>query len=98
MASRSPNIGVILIILFSMACFLALPVWGWGNVGGFIDHPARVGTCLVVTLASLAVLFTGANWAAAGVRTGERPYPGARNRFQPADCLAARLRRPPRDL
>jgi protein-S-isoprenylcysteine O-methyltransferase Ste14 len=61
MTIRSPGAAVVSIVLLSTTGFLALPVWGWGNFGGFVDHPARVGACLVVALASIAMLFSGAN-------------------------------------
>jgi protein-S-isoprenylcysteine O-methyltransferase Ste14 len=61
MALRLQNAGVVLIVLVSTGLFLGVPVWGWGSLGGFVDHPARVGACLVVVLASLAVLFSRAN-------------------------------------
>jgi protein-S-isoprenylcysteine O-methyltransferase Ste14 len=61
MAVRLQNAAVVLIVLVSTGLFLGLPVWGWGSLGGFVDHPARVGACLAVVLASLAVIFTSAN-------------------------------------
>jgi len=61
MGARSPNDWKIPIVLVSMVFFLALPVWAWGSLTSFIDHPARVGACIVVILASLAALFSGAN-------------------------------------
>jgi protein-S-isoprenylcysteine O-methyltransferase Ste14 len=61
MAVRSPEAGLALVLLVFTILFLGLPVWGWGSFGGFVDHPARVGACLVVFLATLAMLFSGAN-------------------------------------
>ena len=54
MASRSPSLGLILMIELSTVFFLALPVWGWGDLCDFVDHPARIGALLVVVLASTA--------------------------------------------
>lgn len=50
-----------LLVLVSAGIFLGLPVWGWGSFGGFVDHPARVGACLVIVLATLVVPFSNAN-------------------------------------
>jgi protein-S-isoprenylcysteine O-methyltransferase Ste14 len=61
MAVRLPDVRVALIVLVSMGIFLSLPVAGWWSVGGFVDHPARVGACLVVVLASITFLFSGAS-------------------------------------
>jgi hypothetical protein len=46
--------------------FLGPPVWGWGSFGGFVDHPARVGARLVAFLATIALLFSGANMGGSG--------------------------------
>jgi len=54
-----------IIVVVSIAVFLILPIWGWGSVAGFLDSPARAGACLVVVLACLASLFSGANFAGA---------------------------------
>jgi protein-S-isoprenylcysteine O-methyltransferase Ste14 len=70
MAFRAPTIGLVLMVAVSVGIFLALPVWGWGNLGGFVDHPARVGACLTVILASIAFLFSGADMGGAA-RAGQ---------------------------
>jgi hypothetical protein len=44
LACRMP---LLLIVLLSATIFLGLRVWGWGSFGGFVDHPARVGACVV---------------------------------------------------
>ena len=62
MAFRSPDRGMVLLVFVSLAGFAIVPVWGWGSLGGFLDHPARVGAAIVVLLACLAVLFTGAKF------------------------------------
>jgi protein-S-isoprenylcysteine O-methyltransferase Ste14 len=59
MAVRYPDPPLVLMVLMSAGLFPGLPVWGWGSFGGFVDHPARVGACLVVVLASIPVLFSG---------------------------------------
>jgi protein-S-isoprenylcysteine O-methyltransferase Ste14 len=45
----------------SAALFLGLAAWGWGGWGNLFDHPARAGACLVLVLATVAVLFTEIN-------------------------------------
>jgi protein-S-isoprenylcysteine O-methyltransferase Ste14 len=57
---RSPDIGMALVILSSFILFLALPVWGWGDLGGYFAHPARVGASVVMVLTTLAVGLSGA--------------------------------------
>ena len=61
MALRPPSLGIVLVLVFSTAVILVLPVWSWGDLRGFFNHPARVGTYIVVLLSCLAVLFSGAN-------------------------------------
>jgi protein-S-isoprenylcysteine O-methyltransferase Ste14 len=61
MAFRPPSISLVVLVVVSIGLFLVLPVWGWGSLGDFVDHPARVGACLTIILASIAFLFSGAS-------------------------------------
>jgi protein-S-isoprenylcysteine O-methyltransferase Ste14 len=61
MAFRPPSLGTILVVVLSTGLLFALPVWAWGNLNGFFNHPARAGTYLVTLLACLALLVSGAN-------------------------------------
>ena len=63
MANRLPSPGLLLITGVSLLFFFALPVLGWGSVGGLLSDPSRVGAFVVVGLAALASLFTGINLA-----------------------------------
>jgi protein-S-isoprenylcysteine O-methyltransferase Ste14 len=73
MAMRSPDAALLVIVLISTGVFLGLPVWGWGSLGGYVDHPARVGACLVVVLATITVLFASTNLSSIMRADGRTP-------------------------
>jgi protein-S-isoprenylcysteine O-methyltransferase Ste14 len=74
MAVRYPDAPLLLIVIASAAIFMGLPAWGWGSFSGFVDHPARVGACLVIVLASLAVLFSGTSLGRGLVADARTPW------------------------
>src|ERR1700733_8289512 len=61
MEIRLPDARAALIMLVTPVLMIGLSVWGWGSWSEFIEHPARLGACVVVALSSLAALFSGAN-------------------------------------
>ena len=61
MPVRQSKIGLIFLLLSSLTMFLILPILGWGSLSSFFNHPARAGACIVSLVATIAVLFSGAN-------------------------------------
>ncbi|MFI5455143.1 MAG: methyltransferase family protein [Isosphaerales bacterium] len=61
MALRLPDPRAALVIVGGTAIFLAIPAWAWGSWSEFVDHPARLGACLLAVMAGVAALFSGAN-------------------------------------
>jgi protein-S-isoprenylcysteine O-methyltransferase Ste14 len=61
MKIQLPDARVALVMLVTPALMVVLSVWAWGSGSDFIAHPARLGACVVVAIASLAAMFSGAN-------------------------------------
>jgi protein-S-isoprenylcysteine O-methyltransferase Ste14 len=61
MRSSRPNLGILLLVVFSTLLFLGLPALGWRGWEALIANPVRACACAVVVLASFAVAFSSAN-------------------------------------
>jgi protein-S-isoprenylcysteine O-methyltransferase Ste14 len=60
-ADRLPSFGLLLVTGLSLLLFFLLPVLGWGSVRGLLEHPARLGTFVVIGVAASVSLFSGIN-------------------------------------
>jgi protein-S-isoprenylcysteine O-methyltransferase Ste14 len=58
---RLPSPGLLIVTGGSLVCFFAVPVLGWGSLGGLLSNQARVGAFLIVGVAAVASLFSGIN-------------------------------------
>ena len=67
-------LGLVLVVVLSIVVFLSLPVWAWGDVRAFLEHPAQLGTCLIVIIATASVLFTRANLGVGTFATVPKPW------------------------
>ena len=59
--------------------FLALTLWGWGDVATFFSHPARVGIILLALTGAIAFGFSGSS----SLGVGRREDPSSRWIFIP---------------
>ncbi|WP_354686739.1 isoprenylcysteine carboxylmethyltransferase family protein [Cupriavidus necator] len=62
-----PTFGLAIATLAGTLAYLAIAVAGWGGIGPFFAHPARVALTLVLLALSVTALFSGGN-ISSGVR------------------------------
>jgi protein-S-isoprenylcysteine O-methyltransferase Ste14 len=58
-SNRRPGLGLILLMIVSVAVFLGMAALGWGGWSALVAHPARAGACVVVVVVSVVGLFSG---------------------------------------
>jgi protein-S-isoprenylcysteine O-methyltransferase Ste14 len=81
------NPGLLVAGLVSVAAYVALAIWAWGDWRGFFDHPARVGLVIVFAIATIAAAFTGSS----GISSGKREVKSNRWIFIPFTIIAIAL-------
>src|SRR6266853_319269 len=64
--------------------FLALVIWGWGNLTTFFAHPAHVGLIILTLTGAIAFGFFGSS----SVGIGQREDPSSRWIFIPLIIIA----------
>ncbi len=65
--------------------FIALTIWGWGDLATFFSHPARTGIILLALAGAIAYAFTGSS----SYGIGRREDPSSRWLFIPLILIAA---------
>jgi protein-S-isoprenylcysteine O-methyltransferase Ste14 len=56
-----PSAGVVRSALAGTLAYLALAVLGWGGLGAFFSHPARIALAIVTFVLAAVALFSGGN-------------------------------------
>jgi protein-S-isoprenylcysteine O-methyltransferase Ste14 len=59
--SMRPTPGLAFATLAGTVAYLALAIAGWGGIGAFFAHPARVALAIVLFALAVAALFSGGN-------------------------------------